>query len=153
MSSFVLVDSGPLGIASNPKASPEALQCRNWLTSLLAGSTLVVIPEICDYEVRRELLRSKKTEGIRRLDALKSVLLYLPLTTSAMLRAARFWADARNRGRPTAEDADLDCDMILSAQASELALGDDDVVIATTNVRHLDLFAQARHWKDIGSRT
>lgn len=150
MSRYIVVDSGPLGIASNPRATPDAMDCRNWLRDVLREGTAVVIPEICDYEVRRELLRSSKLEGIRRLDSLKSSFLYLPLTTAMMVRAAQFWADARNMGKPTAEDARLDCDMILSAQAYELGRGGDEVVIATTNVRHLDVFAHARYWKDIG---
>ena len=29
-----------------------------------------MIPEISDYEVRRELIRAQRTEGIRRLDQL-----------------------------------------------------------------------------------
>ena len=151
MSLVVLLDSGPLGLASNPKASPEATECRAWLTVLVLSRVTVAVPEICDYEVRRELLRSRKTEGVIRLDTLKSTLLYLPLTTATMLRAARFWAEARNLGRPTAEDAALDCDMILSAQASEVAEDGHDVVIATTNVRHLRLFAQARQWREVGT--
>ncbi len=149
MSLVVLADSGPLGLISNPKASPEAAECRAWLAALVLRRVTVAVPEICDYELRRELLRSRKTEGVRRLDVLKATLLYLPLTTAAMLRAARFWAEARNLGRPTAEDAALDCDMILSAQAAEVAEDGHDVVVATTNVRHLKLFAQARHWREV----
>jgi len=126
------------------------MDCRNWLRGVVRAGAAVVIPEICDYEVRRELLRSRKMEGVRRLDSLKSSFLYLPLTTAMMLRAAQYWAEAQNMGKPTAEDARLDCDMILSAQAYELGRGGDEVVIATTIVRHLDLFAQARHWKEIG---
>ena len=63
MSRYILVDSGPLGIASNPRATPEAMDCRNWLRGVLREGAAVVIPEICDYEVRRELLRSRKIEG------------------------------------------------------------------------------------------
>jgi len=33
-----------------------------------------VLPEIADYEVRRELIRAKKNKGIKRLDELKKVL-------------------------------------------------------------------------------
>jgi hypothetical protein len=55
----------------------------------------VLLPEIADYEVRRELLRAKKTQGLAHLDALGSLLEYLPITTSAMRQAALFWAQAR----------------------------------------------------------
>jgi hypothetical protein len=109
-----------------------------------------VIPEIADYEVRRELLRAGKDRGLVRLDALKGLLGYAPITTPVMLSAAEFWATARQRGRQSADDASLDADMILVAQARALNSGGDKAVIATTNVRHLALFAQARPWHDIG---
>ncbi len=52
-----------------------------------------------------------------------------------MHQAARFWAQTRQQGQPTAGDKALDADMILAAQA--MTLGVPDVVIATTNVGHL----------------
>jgi predicted nucleic acid-binding protein len=105
------------------------------------------VPEIADYEVRRELLRANRVRGLARLDALTRLLEYLPLTTAAMRQAAVFWAQARQRGRPTADDKALDGDVILAAQA--LTLGAADVVIATTNVGHLSRFAPAALWPDI----
>jgi hypothetical protein len=57
MSLIVLLDAGPLGMITNPKSSPENEACKNWLASLAYNSVEVVIPEIADYEVRRELLR------------------------------------------------------------------------------------------------
>ena len=110
----------------------------------------VVIPEIADYEVRRELLRAGKERGLGRLDALKDMVGYAPITTPAMLKAAEFWAVARNMGRQSAGDASLDADMILVAQAGALVRTGDETVIATTNIRHLALFAPARIWRDIG---
>jgi hypothetical protein len=67
-----------------------------------------------------------------------------------MLRAAEFWAAARAMGRKSADDSSLDADMILAAQAGVFVRGSDDTVIATTNVRHLALFASARLWIEIG---
>jgi len=67
-----------------------------------------------------------------------------------MLKAAEFWAAARKAGRQSADDASLDADMILAAQAGDLAPGGDETVIATTNIRHLALFARARLWREIG---
>jgi len=43
----------------------------------------------------------------------------------------------------------LDADMILVAQARVLDREGDEAVIATTNVRHLALFASARVWREI----
>jgi hypothetical protein len=150
MSLIVLLDAGPLGMITNPRSSPENEACKNWLASLAYNGIEVVIPEIADYEVRRELLRAGKDRGLGRLNALKAMLGYAPITTTVMLKAAEFWATARNVGRPSADDASLDADMILAAQAGALVRAGDETVIATTNVRHLALFASARMWREIG---
>jgi hypothetical protein len=145
----VLLDAGPLGMITNPRSSLESEECKNWLMSTVSSGARVIVPEIADYEVRRELLRAGKSAGIGRLDALKDLLGYMPITTHVMLKAAEFWAAARNTGRQSATDASLDADMILAAQAAILAGNGTQAVIATTNVRHLALFASARVWREI----
>jgi predicted nucleic acid-binding protein len=104
----------------------------------------VFVPEISDYEVRRELLRAGKTHGIGRLDLIKNTIGYVPITTSIMLKAAELWADARRSGMPTADPKELDCDVILAAQALELG-----GIVATENIGHLSRFVTAKHWRDI----
>ena len=62
--------------------------------------------------------------------------------------AARFWAAERRMGVPTADPQHLDIDMILSGHAAVMAESYpmDEVVIATGNLRHLRMFADAREW-------
>lgn len=146
---LVLLDTGPLGLVTNPKMSPQAAQCNQWLKTLLLNNIRVLVPEIADYEIRRELLRGNKIKGIQRLDALKAAIGYLPITTEVMLLAAEFWAEARKLGQPTADDKALDADVILTAQATLLARNGDSVVIATTNVAHLARFTAANNWGEI----
>jgi len=143
----MLLDTGPLGLVSNPRRSPQSVACAQWLQALVTRDIRVIVPEIADYEVRRELLRAKKERGLARLDTLASRLEYLPITTAAIRQAAVFWAQARQQGQPTADDKALDGDVILAAQA--LTLGAADVVIATTNVGHLSRFAPAALWPDL----
>jgi hypothetical protein len=64
-------------------------------------------------------------------------------------RAAELWALARTEGYPTADDAALDADVILAAQAQLAAEYDYEVVVATTNVGHLGRFVDARPWEQI----
>jgi predicted nucleic acid-binding protein len=147
VSRIVLLDAGPLGLVTNPNASPQSAACAEWLQTLASRRARILLPEIADYEVRRELLRANKVKGIERLDALARLLEYLPLTTTAMRQAALFWAQARQQGQPTAGDKTIDGDMILAGQAS--ALSESDAVIATTNVGHLARFAPADLWQNI----
>lgn len=147
MSEIVVLDSGPLSLVTSPKMLPLILDCKRWLQSLRDRDVKVILPEIIDYELRRELLRANRTKGIARLDRLARTVEYLPLTTAAMRQAAQFWAQARQQGQPTAGDRNIDVDVILAAQA--LMLGEADIVIATTNVRHLSRFVPADLWENI----
>lgn len=147
MSRAILLDAGPLGLVSNPRYSPQNTACAQWLQALVAGGERVIVPEIADYEIRRELLRAGKHHGVARLDAMAAWLEYLPITTAAMRRAAELWALARQRGQPAAPDPALDSDMILAAQA--VTLGVPNVFIATTNIGHLAPFAPAELWHRI----
>ena len=146
---IVLLDAGPLGLVTNPRATPENQQCKQWLTGLLASGVQVLVPEIADYEVRRELLRAGRRQGVARLDQLKVTAGYVPLTTATMLQAAEFWAQARRQGQPTADNTALDGDVILAAQAVTLGESGDTVIVATTNVDHLVRFTRAQRWQEI----
>jgi predicted nucleic acid-binding protein len=143
---IVLLDAGPLGLVTNPRATLANLQCKQWFAALLAAGVTVLVPEIADYEVRRELIRSVRTQGIARLDQLNAAMGYVAIDTPTMLLAAELWAQARRQGQPTTVDAALDGDAILAAQAILLARRGDPVVIATTNVRHVARFAPAQRW-------
>jgi predicted nucleic acid-binding protein len=147
VSRVVLLDAGPIGLVTNPKLSPQSTACTIWLQTLVASGVRVILPEIGDYEVRRELLRANKAKGIARLNELAKMLEYLPITTEAMRQAALFWAQARQQGQPTAGDNTIDADMILVAQT--VNLGITDVVVATTNVGHLSRFVSAELWNNI----
>jgi predicted nucleic acid-binding protein len=137
----VILDTGVLGKIAHPKANPDIAA---WFKALLDAGVQVVVPEIADYELRRNLLCEGLDASVRRLDTLERQLTYLPLTTAHMMKAAELWASARKGGFPTADDRALDGDVILAAQA--LPLGG---VIATENVGHLSRFTEAKEWKDI----
>lgn len=149
MKRLILLDSGPLGMASNPKAENISLVCQQWLEEMLVRGEQVAIPEIADYEVRRELLRANRLNGLRRLDDLKQTLKYIPINTETMLLAAQLWADMRNKGTPTADAKALDGDVILAAQANLIAQDYTEVIVATTNLRHLNRLTNAAHWQSI----
>ncbi|MDO8631064.1 MAG: hypothetical protein Q7R41_11290 [Phycisphaerales bacterium] len=142
MSKRIVLDSGPLSQVAHPKAAKALTE---WFLSVLDSDCVVFLPEIADYEVRRELIRAGKTRSVRRLDQVKEMLDYLPIDTRTMLQAATLWAEARRRGKPTADPKDLDGDVILAAQA-RLA----NAIVATNNIGHLDQFVDTREWRHMG---
>jgi len=151
MAEYILLDSSPLGLAcGNPRRS-ETVQSLNWLDGLLARGVVVFVPEVADYEVRRELTRIGAIPSLIRLDALVTNrgLRYAPITTAQMRQASLFWADARNRGLPTASPDALDADVILAACAATIGQPGDQVIVATRNVGHLARYCDARLWTSI----
>jgi predicted nucleic acid-binding protein len=149
MNQLILLDTGPLGMVTNPKANPDCQACKQWLSRLESNGDRAAFTEIADYELRRELLRAGKTRGIQQLDQLKTTIPYFPITTEVMLKAAELWAQARNQGYPTASPEALDGDVILAAQAVILRSQGYDTMIATTNVGHLSRFTVAKTWQEI----
>jgi hypothetical protein len=149
----VILDTGPLGDASKPRGNPSGDATKAWIQGLLSLGDTIVIPEIADYEVRRELTRANANAGIRSLNLLVSSgsLVFAPITSDAMRSAAQFWAIVRNLGLPTAPPEALDGDAILAGQAQVLMFPGSVVIIATTNVGHLGRFPgiDARLWNTI----
>ncbi len=143
---LILLDTGPLGMITHTRGNAQCQACKVWFNAL---SDRVLLPEIADYELRRELLRAGKIRGLRQLDQLKTIVSYLPITTEVMLKAAELWAQARNQGYPTAPPAALDGDVILAAQALLLRSQGYDTIIATTNVGHLSRLTLAQTWQEI----
>ncbi|MCP2731874.1 hypothetical protein [Limnofasciculus baicalensis] len=66
-----------------------------------------------------------------------------------MLKSAELWASARKQGKPTADNKALDGDVILASQAILVSNYGHEVIVATTNIKHLSLFVDAREWQNI----
>ena len=160
---IVFIDSGILGLLANPNKKGEAADCEQWLLSLLSKGVSVLTSDICDYEVRRNLiLESRKQPGINSVSSLyelRDLITFLSLTNEVMLEAASLWAEARIQGIPTADNKSLDADIIICAQYKllEQEYPGRYIVIAiceavsfrTTNIKHLSRFAEAKEWQEI----
>ena len=150
MAQVIVLDSGPLGDACRKRGHPDVEDLTQWWIRAQANGAIVAIPEIADYEVRRGLLWAGAIDGVERLDDLRNNLRhYIPITTAAMRKAAELWADARRRGLATADEKEIDADVILAAQALLFTGLTDTLVVATDNVGHLSRYLNARHWRDI----
>ncbi len=136
MGRAILLDTHPLSQVTHPKINPKVQQ---WLRSLGKIETVIRVPEIADYELRRELLRKGKQKSIDRLNKLSQIC-FIPLTPETMRKAAELWAWVRNQGKPTARNESLDGDVILAAQAILQLKSFDQVIVITTNLKHISRF-------------
>ena len=92
----LFLDSEPAGLLSNPIIKPDVAAISHWLAQMDAAGHHVYLPEVIDYELRRELIRAGKTNSVTKLGNLATQIKYLPLNTDAMRLAADLWAWARN---------------------------------------------------------
>lgn len=149
---IILLDSGPVGLLAHSHfARTPARECNEWSKACLQAGHRLVIPGIIDYEVRRELTRLNHSLALARLDWLPELFGYLPVTATVLNHAATFWAEARRTGKPTADRHHLDIDMIVAGHAKDVAeqYPREQVVVATSNLRHLRHFSDAREWNSI----
>lgn len=152
---FVALDTGVSGLLTHPdpRRSLEAMRCLAWLQGLLARDAIVLLPEIADYEERREYLRRDSARSLSKLNALSQTCDYVPLSTQTMRSAAALWAQLRQNGQVTADPKEIDGDAILAVQVIEAVQGRgfalSDVVVATTNVGHLSWMLRADLWSQI----
>jgi predicted nucleic acid-binding protein len=110
-----LLDTGVLGQICHPRRHQDA---RAWFRRAINAHNILV-SELADYELRRELLRIGAARSLARLDELGRELLFVPVSTVVWRRAAALWAQARNDGNVTASPHALDGDVLLAAQALE----------------------------------
>ena len=145
----IVLDSSPLSLAAAPPRIPEAAQFAQWTSACLAAGHKFYIPEVIDYELRRELLRAGKTNSLKKLDGLKTFLRFLPITSPVMLLAADLWAQSRQNRLATGDPKKLDIDVILAAQALMLGIPNSDLIVVTSNVAHISRFVPAALWSSI----
>ena len=147
----IVLDSTPLGLLVRRPGFKPGDDCRDWLKRHSQSGVRFYVPAIIAYELRRELIRLGSASSEAVLDNFIKARhdRYLLLTDAHLKHAAQLWADARKRGRPTADKFALDIDVILAAQALSLSLPAGEFVVATENVAHLSLFVPAQPWQSI----
>jgi hypothetical protein len=153
---IVFLDSGVIGLLSNPNKRDRAIACEDWLYGLFAKGVYVVSSDICDYEVRRNLvlesMRSeKRLQPLTSLDELHDFIDFLPVTSNVLVAASDIWATSRLQGQAMSNGASIDVDAIICAHWELLKeeFPSRYVVVATTNVRHLSRFTEAFEWQSI----
>jgi predicted nucleic acid-binding protein len=136
----LLLDTAVVGEICHPRKYDDV---RAWFARAAAAHEML-LSEVADYELRRELLRIDSRRSLDRLDELTREIRYIPETTATWRAAARLWALQRKAGRVTAAEGGLDGDVLIAAQA--LA---EDAVIVTPNTRHFDSMVRAVTWQEV----
>ncbi|NES81901.1 MAG: type II toxin-antitoxin system VapC family toxin [Moorea sp. SIO2B7] len=152
---IVFFDSVTLGILSSPSEKLDPKECQDWLYELLARSAYLISPSLCNYEVRRSLILTSmvknKRQGSSKLDSLHQIIDFLPVSQYIIKKAAQLWAETRSKGQPTADIKNIDVDVIIGAtyQLLQSEYPGQFIVVATTNVKHISRFTEAKNWQDI----
>jgi len=144
MNIVVLVDTGPLWKIVDPKGEIDAKgenAVRKWIQFVKKWKISLRIPEIADYELRRELVLQNFAKNINNLNKFRQTGRFIPITSEVMLEAADLWAWVRkDKGQPTTDNKRLDGDVILAAQAIAQKEFFKQVIVVTGNPKHISLF-------------
>lgn len=152
---IVFLDTNILGKLTNPNQLPEAVECQVWFERLLAKGVYLVSSELCFYELKRSLIlaasQGETNRGIKKLDDLRLFVEFFPVDRAVAELSSMLWAEARTKNTPTAKADNIDIDIMITAHWRLLTeeFPGREVVIATTNIKHLSLFAEAREWQNI----
>jgi hypothetical protein len=148
---FIFLDSGPLGLLFQKAGVVPADACRAWAKDRMAAGARLYVPEIIHYEIRRELLRLSKLGAMNSLEKFVRAESdrFRAVTSADFELAAQLWAETRRLGLPTADAAALDIDVILAAQVRNSWIPSGDLVVATTNSKHLERFVPAERWSAV----
>lgn len=152
---IVFLDTNILGLVASPSKTDKAKACNQWFYSLLARSVYVISSELYDYETRRSLILASfidsQVQGIDNLNFLHSLIDFFPVTQDVFNQAAQLWAESRQKGQPTADSKNIDADVIIAAtcQIIQAESPGQNLVVATTNVKHLSRFITANTWQEI----
>ncbi len=157
---IVILDSNILGLIIAPLSTnfekeegkyKQARECIYWFQNLLSRGAYVTVPDICDYEIRRELIRINSFESLDNLKGLRNVINFQELTFNVLTEAAEIWAIARNSNQPNKSIQNIDVDCIIAAHWRLLKneYPGREVIVATENIKDFQSFSDCSSWKNI----
>ena len=138
MTGLIILDSAPLGHICNSRNRNDYKKLKDFVKSL---SFSICVPEIIDYELRRNLELEGLRKSVNLLSQFQRRDQILRLESQDLIEAAELWAWCRRRGKPTTENRGLDIDVILVAQSLSQLSRFDKVVILTVDIGDLSVFS------------
>ncbi|WP_445171835.1 type II toxin-antitoxin system VapC family toxin [Microcoleus sp.] len=156
---IVILDSNILTLLVTPldeklsedeKLTKEIHQCTKWFERLLSKGARIIVSDICDYEVRRELIRIK-SKSVQELDNLRDLIEFQPVTFAVLEKAAELWAEGRYLSQSNKMKENIDVDCILAAQWCLLKEQNPGrkVIIATKNIKDFQRITDCEFWQNI----
>lgn len=156
---IVILDSNILALLVAPiieklsedeKLTNEVERCTEWLYRLLSKGAGVISSDICDYEIRRELIRIN-SKSVQELDKLRDLIEFQEVTLAVLEKAAEIWAEARSMSQSNKNKDNIDVDCILAAQWCLLKeeYPARQVIIATKNIKDFQRVTECSIWQNI----
>lgn len=78
-----------------------------------------------------------RSKVINNLNKFKQRQEIIPIDSESLLKATELWAEIRKDGRPTADNRNIDCDVIMVAQSLKLRKKFEQIIILTIDVKDL----------------
>ncbi len=146
----LLVASIDEKLSEDEKLAKESYHCTEWFYRLLSKGAYVTSSDLCDYEIRRELIRIK-SKSVQELDKLRDLIDFHQVTFAVLEKAAELWAEARDMSQSNKVKENIDIDCILAAQWCLLKeeYPARQVIIATKNIKDFQRVTECSIWQEI----
>ena len=137
-------------LSEDQKLATEIYQCTKWFYSLLSKGVYIIASDICDYELRRELIRIK-SKSIQELYQLRDLIEFQKVTFALLEKATEIWAETRAMSQSNKIKEKIDVDCILAAKWCLLKeqYPGRQVIIATKNIKDFQLVTDCDIWQNI----
>ena len=137
-------------LSEDQKLATEIYRCTEWFERLLSKGVYIIASDICDYELRRELIRIK-SKSIQELEKLRELIEFQEVTFAVLEKAAELWAEARAMSQSNKIKENIDVDCILTAQWCLLKeqYPGRQVIIATKNIKDFQRVTDCDIWQNI----
>ncbi|MEG4320060.1 MULTISPECIES: hypothetical protein [unclassified Microcoleus] len=137
-------------LSEDEKLGKEIYQCTEWFYRLLSKGAYVTSSDLCDYEIRRELIRIK-SKSVQELDKLRDLIEFRKVTFAVLEKAAELWAEARTMSQSNKVKDNIDVDCILAAHWFLLKeeYPARQVIIATKNIKDFQGVTDCSIWQNI----
>lgn len=144
---IIILDTTTLtALITRATDSEEARKCQDWFYSLIPRGAMFMIPEICDYEVRRGFILLEKKTGRNQdarkenLDKIRTYSDGLSFTLEVSLVAAELWAESTNIGKTQPKGISADIVVMAHTKILQDHFPGRKVIIATRNTNDFIIF-------------
>lgn len=160
MGVLLVLDTGPLGLLTNPNKTEKPEACRHWFENMAQNGARVAVPQTSYEEVCIGIQHAHTVHGIDRLNKFVNEVydrnLWIATNRVVTMEAERLQESTKTRGKMTGDPNELNPDCKIAAACKLAPQLLDDIpqgtrcVVVTDNIKHYkQIEVECYKWQDL----